>query len=76
MKPKSGQTLTRSAEMITAKQKAEMLSRVVDLLNEADALQQQALGDSDITWDNHERIQNIADDIVLDMIEFEGQALK
>ena len=61
--------------MLTAKQKAEMLSRVVDLLNEADALQQQALGDSDVCWDNHEAIQDIADDIVLDMIEFEGQAL-
>jgi hypothetical protein len=62
--------------MLTAKQKAEMLARVVDLLNEADALQQQALGDSDVTWDNHVRIQDIADDLVLDMIEFEGQALK
>jgi tRNA U54 and U55 pseudouridine synthase Pus10 len=61
--------------MLTAKQKAEMLSRVVDLLNEADALQQQALGDCDVCWDNHERIQDIADDVVLDMIEFEGQAL-
>lgn len=61
--------------MLTAKQKAEMLARVVDLLNEADALQQQALGDCDVCWDNHERIQDIADDIVLDVIEFEGQAL-
>jgi hypothetical protein len=61
--------------MLTAKQKAEMLSRVVDLLNEADALQQQALGDSDVCWDNHERIQDIADDIVLDIVELEGQAL-
>jgi hypothetical protein len=59
--------------MLTAKQKAEMLSRVVDLLNEADALQQQALGDCDVCWDNHEAIQGIADDIVLDMIELEGQ---
>jgi hypothetical protein len=62
--------------MLTAKQKAEMLSRVVDLLNEADALQQQALGDCDVCWDNHVAIQGIADDIVLDMIELEGQALK
>jgi hypothetical protein len=61
--------------MLTAKQKAEMLSRVVDLLNEADALQQEALGDCDVCWDNHEAIQGIADDIVLDMIELEGQAL-
>ena len=62
--------------MLTAKQKAEMLSRVVDLLNEADALQQQALGDCDVCWDNHVAIQGIADDVVLDMLEFEGQALE
>ena len=62
--------------MLTAKQKSEMLNRVVDLLNEADALQQQALGDCDVCWDNHVAIQAIADDIVCDIVEFDEQAEK
>ena len=52
-------------------QKAALLRRVVDLLNDADALQQEALGDSDVCWDNHVAIQNIADDIVVDIQELE-----
>lgn len=60
--------------MLTDKQKAEMLSRVVDLLNEADALQQEALGDCDVCWENHMRIQAIADDVVCDIVEFDEQA--
>jgi hypothetical protein len=61
--------------MLTDKDKAQLLRDAVEMLNEADRLQQLALGDSDVCWDNHERIQDIADDIVLDVIEFEGQAL-
>lgn len=60
--------------MLSDKQKAEMLSRVVDLLNEADALQQAALGDCDVCWDNHVAIQGIADDIVTDMQDLEARA--
>ena len=55
--------------MLTNKEKAALLSRAVDMLNEADALVQQALGDSDVTWDTHVAIQSIADDIVVDMEE-------
>ena len=60
--------------MLTAKQKSALLNRVVDLLNEADALQQQALGDCDVCWENHMRIQAIADDVVCDIVEFDEQA--
>ena len=62
--------------MLTAKQKSDLLNRAVDLLNEADALQQQALGDSDVTWDNHARIQDIADDIVSDIVLFDEGVLE
>ena len=60
--------------MLSNKEKAALLSRVVDLLNEADALQQQALGDCDVCWDNHEAIQGIADDMVVDMEDLERRA--
>jgi hypothetical protein len=59
--------------MLTNKEKAALLGRAVDLLNEADALVQQALGDSDVTWDTHVAIQGIADDIVVDMEELEAK---
>ena len=54
--------------MLTQQEKSNLLSRAVDLLNEADALVQLALGDTDVTWDTHEAIQGIADDIVEDII--------
>ncbi len=60
--------------MLSNKEKAALLGRVVDLLNEADALQQQALGDCDVCWDNHEAIQGIADDMVVDMEDLERRA--
>jgi hypothetical protein len=58
--------------MLTNAEKSALLNRAVDLLNEADALVQQALGDSDVTWDTHMRIQDIADDIVVDLEELGG----
>jgi hypothetical protein len=58
--------------MLTNAEKIALLNRVVDLLNEADELQQKALGDCDVCWDNHEAIQGIADDIVVDIEELEG----
>ena len=58
--------------MLTNKEKADLLNQVVDLLNEADRLQQLALGDCDVCWDNHMRIQDIADDIVVDLEELGG----
>lgn len=61
--------------MLTNKDKAQLLRDAVEMLNEADRLQQLALGDSDVCWDNHEAIQGIADDLVLDIVELEGQAL-
>ncbi len=54
---------------MTKEQKAQLLLRAVELLNEADALVQEALGDSDVTWDTHEAIQNIADELCIDAAE-------
>jgi hypothetical protein len=62
--------------MLTNKEKSALLNRAVDMLNEADRLQQLALGDCDVCWDNHEAIQSIADDMVCDIVEFDdGEAV-
>ena len=50
--------------MLTAKQKSEMLNKAVDLLHEADALMQKALGADDEVYYIHTQIENAADDIV------------
>jgi hypothetical protein len=57
--------------MLTNKEKSALLNKAVDMINEADALVQQALGDSDVTWETHIALQSIADDIVSDIIEFD-----
>ena len=40
------------------------LQRCIELLEEADTLQQQALGASDECYDNHNRIQDIIEAVV------------
>lgn len=50
--------------MLTAKQKRELLDKAVDLLHEADALMQKALGPDDEVYYIHTQIENAADDIV------------
>ena len=58
--------------MLTAKQKSDLLNQVVSLLEQADVLQQQALGDSDVCFDNHTRIQDLIDDVVADIVELDS----
>ena len=58
--------------MLTAKQKSDLLNQVVGLLEQADVLQQQALGDSDVCFDNHTRIQDLIDDLVADIVELDS----
>ena len=45
-------------------QRSKLLNKAVDLLNEADALLQQALGAGDECYYIHTQIENAADDIV------------
>jgi hypothetical protein len=58
--------------MLTDKQKAEKLREAIALLMDADALQQASLGDSDVCEDNHNRIQELIDDLTYDVMELEG----
>ena len=56
---------------MTDAQKAALLRQAMDLLEEADALQQKALGDSDVCYDNHNRIQAIVEDFMYDIMQLE-----
>ncbi len=58
--------------MLTAKQKSDLLNQAIDLLEQVDALQQQALGACDVCEDNHNRIQDLIEDLVTDVVEFDS----
>ena len=51
-------------QKLTNAQRSVLLNKAVDLLNEADALLQQAMGPSDVCYEIHNAIENAADDIV------------
>ena len=57
--------------MLTAKNKSKLLNDAVDLLEQVDMLVQKALGDSDVCYDLHTRIQDIVDDLITDIAEFD-----
>ena len=57
---------------LTDAQKSKLLNEAVDLLERADALIQKALGDSDMTYEYCTQLQNIIDDIVSDIVEFDS----
>jgi hypothetical protein len=58
---------------MTDAQKADLLRQAIDLLMDVDALQQKAIGESDVCRDNHERIMDLVEDLVVDVMELEGQ---
>ena len=51
--------------------KAELLRRAVEQLEEADALVQEALGACDVCEETHNRIQDLIFDLEADIAEFE-----
>ena len=53
--------------MLTNKEKAERLQMCIALLEDVDAMQQAALGDSDVCYDNHCRIQDLIFDFTADV---------
>ena len=58
--------------MLTDKQKAARLRMAIDALHNADAWVQQALGDTDVCYETHNRIQDLVDDLMHDVIELEA----
>jgi hypothetical protein len=57
--------------MLTDKDKAQLLRDAMELLQDADALVQKALGDSDSAQFSHEAIEEVLDDLRCDVIELE-----
>lgn len=57
---------------LTAKEKAARLEMCVAMLQDVDAMQQAALGDSDVCYDNHNRIQDLIEDLEADIAEFKN----
>ena len=49
--------------MLTIKERSIKLSQAIDLMEQADALIQEALGATDDCEDLHNRISNLADDV-------------
>ena len=60
--------------MLTDKQRADKLREAIALLMDVDALQQAALGDSDVCYENHNRIQGLIEDFTADVQELEAPA--
>lgn len=58
--------------MLTDKDKAQLLRDAMELLQDADALIQRALGACDVCEETHNRIQDLIDDLSYDVMELEG----
>ena len=58
--------------MLTNKEKADKLREAIALLMDVDALQQTALGDSDVCYDNHCAIEELIDELTADVQDLEG----
>ena len=55
--------------MLTNKEKAARLEMCVAMLQDVDAMQQAALGASDVCYDNHCRIEDLIFDFEADIAE-------
>lgn len=60
-------------EFMAPVDKAELLRRAVEQLEEADALVQEALGACDVCEETHNRIQDLVYDLESDIAELEGK---
>ena len=52
---------------MTNQEKIQRLQDCIALLENVDSMQQAALGDSDVAYDNHNRIQNLIEDFEADI---------
>ncbi len=59
--------------MQTTAQRIDKLREAIALLQDADALQQTALGDSDVAYDTHNAIQFIIDDLQTDIEDLQAR---
>ena len=59
--------------MLTDKDKAQLLRDAMELLQDADALVQKALGATDVCYETHNRIEDIVEDLRCDVMELEAE---
>lgn len=57
--------------MLTNKQKSKLLNDAVDLLEQVDMLVQKALGDTDVCYETHNRLEELKEDLIADIIGFD-----
>ena len=57
---------------LTNAQKSRLLNEAVDLMERADALIQRALGATDVCYETCTQLQNLIDDLVTDIAEFDS----
>ena len=55
---------------LSNKEKAARLEMCVAMLQDVDAMQQAALGDSDVCYANHNKLQELIEDFEADIAEF------
>jgi hypothetical protein len=60
--------------MLTNKEKAERLEMCIALLEDVDAMQQAAFFDSDVCYDNHNRLADLIADFEADLEELKKEA--
>jgi hypothetical protein len=60
--------------MLTDKQRADKLREALELLQDADALVQEALGDTDVCYDTHCGIEELIDELRCDVEDLERRA--
>ena len=56
---------------LTNAQKSRLLNEAVDLMEQADALIQRALGATDVCYETCTQLQNVIDDVITDIVEFD-----
>jgi hypothetical protein len=60
--------------MLTETQKAAKLREAIALLMDADALVQEALGDTDVCYDTHCGIEELIDELTADVMDLDARA--
>ncbi len=60
--------------MLTDRDRAQLLRDAMELLMDADALVQRALGDTDACYEHHNCIQELIDELTADVQDLEARA--
>jgi hypothetical protein len=56
---------------MTNQEKADKLRRAIELLEEVDVIQQEVLSDTDVCYENHNRIADLIEDFTVDVMELQ-----